>query len=79
MNTKPEPGEWRPVSEYREEFGWVPTCKLGERGFNLCRRVHGDEWVEHGSGVTTVTHHSFAAPTHFIILPEAPNDQPHDF
>lgn len=44
----------------------------GERRFNLCRRVHGDEWVEHGSGVTTVTHHSFAAPTHFIILPETP-------
>lgn len=72
---------WRPVSEYRDEFGRVLTCRRGERGVNLCHRICGDEWVESSTGVTTVTHSTFAEPTHFLrIAPfdgEAVGPSPH--
>ena len=49
---------------------WLSTCRDGEVGTNVSAlRIAADgtrEWVEAGSGRTTVTHpDSFAAPTHW--------------
>lgn len=52
----------------------VRTKRVGEAGENVCTlRVWPDgerEWVEvqKNGGRTTVTHHSFAAPTHWRYL-----------
>lgn len=51
---------------------WIRTKREGEKGENVCalnRDPDGnEEWVERGSGITTITHHSFAAPTHWKPL-----------
>lgn len=51
---------------------WLRTRREGEFGENTCAlRVWPDgdrEWIERDSGRTTVTHHSFAAPTHWKLL-----------
>jgi hypothetical protein len=47
----------------------------GEAGENVCagRLIDGEiEWMERHGGRTTVTHHSFAAPTHWQPLPAPP-------
>jgi len=61
---------WEPVGPDTPVNTWLYTAREGERGVNLCMllRIDGlDEWVEAGSGATTVTHHSFAAPTHYMV------------
>lgn len=51
---------------------WMRTKRDGEAGENICAlRVWPDgdrEWVEKASGRTTITHGSFAAPTHWRSL-----------
>jgi hypothetical protein len=49
---------------------WLLTRREGEDGFNICAlRIWPDgerEWVESGpNGRSTITHHGFAAPTHW--------------
>lgn len=48
---------------------WLET-KRGESGVNRCfcrmATIGADpEWIEHSTGVTTVTHGTFLAPTHW--------------
>lgn len=61
---------WSPESTAPTDR-WVRTHREGEMGYNVCRlRVwpEGDrEWIDR-SGRTTVTHGSFAAPTHWMEL-----------
>lgn len=61
LNWKPE--ETAPVNKY------LVTKREGEAGTNVCMlRIWPDgerEWIEMVGGRTTVTHHSFAAPTHW--------------
>jgi hypothetical protein len=65
--------EWLP--ERSAPVGlWLRTRREGERGTNICGlriwRDGGREWIEAATGRTTVTHHSFAAPTHWQYLGE---------
>lgn len=58
---------WHPVMPLGEA---LETRRDGESGANLCSAtVAGQtdelEWIELATGRTTVTHHSFAAPTHW--------------
>ncbi len=48
---------------------FLRTRREGESGENVSMLVHGDEWVDR-EGRTTVTHSTFAAPTHWMPLPE---------
>lgn len=63
---------WYPV-ELCPPRKWVETKREGEDGGNLCGWVPADrygderEWISY-DGRTTVTHHSFAPPTHFRKL-----------
>jgi hypothetical protein len=64
--------EWRPIETAPARI-WLRTKREGENGENVCAKnvsPDGDvEWVERGPyGRTTVTHHSFAAPTHWLPL-----------
>lgn len=51
---------------------WIRTKREGENGENVCALTRADdgneEWVERDGGRTTITHHSFAAPTHWRPL-----------
>lgn len=66
---------WQPI-ETAPENTWVRTKREGEDGENVCayrvlnfEPADGEwEWVERGTGRTTVTHHSFAPPTHWLPL-----------
>jgi hypothetical protein len=52
-------------------FGvWLLTHRLGEKGYNVTMRLNENEWADR-EGATTTTHHSFAAPTHFLWGKEA--------
>jgi hypothetical protein len=62
--------EWQEVGPGTPLHAWLETKREGERGVNLCTcRILciGDEpeWIEKTSGRTTVTHSTFAAPTHW--------------
>lgn len=64
---KVEEMRWRkaeeaPVGEF------LMTKREGEKGINFCMTVGGGEWVEYGTGRTTVTHHSFLPPTHYYRM-----------
>jgi len=60
---------WWLVNENTPRGVWLRTKLEGEDGENVCCLVRdGDEWVERSTGRTTVTHHSFAAPTHWRPL-----------
>jgi hypothetical protein len=62
--------QWLPESLAPANM-WLRTRRDGENGTNICGlRIWDDtrEWVEASTGVTTVTHHSFAAPTHWQYL-----------
>lgn len=66
---------WRPERDAPEGV-WLRTRRRGEAGMNICalRIIDGDrEWIEHHTkgGRTTVTHHSFAPPTHWRPLHHA--------
>lgn len=68
------PEEWWPVS-CAPANTWVRTKREGETGENVCslhripeQHGGGEEWVERDTGVTTITHGSFAAPTHWRPL-----------
>lgn len=50
---------WIPLPPERQ---WVRTMRAGEDGENEC--AVWSEWTDR-DGRTTVTHHSFAAPTHW--------------
>lgn len=58
---------------------WLRTRREGEDGENVCSAVYWPdgtvEWVERDGGRTTVTHHSFAAPTHWRLDPVAPSSK----
>lgn len=62
---------WHPIST--APFGeWLRIRRDGEIGTNICfrRRMPGDvgvEWIDR-DGRTTVTHSTFAAPTHWRPL-----------
>ena len=61
---------WNLVGDGTPLNAVLETRREGEAGTNFCHcRVVsiGDEpeWVEESTGRTTVTHHSFAAPTHW--------------
>lgn len=62
---------WEPIKSAPPQT-WLRTKRAGEYGENRCywRRIDGDiEWVdEHGR--TTVTHGSFAPPTHWAYIRE---------
>ena len=69
--------EWQPI-ETAPEFVNVYTCRKGERGVNICWR-RGDEWVEAAwQGRTTVTHHSFLPPTHWMSVEDYHTGAPHE-
>jgi hypothetical protein len=67
--------DWQPI-ETCPEGVWVRTMRDGENGENVCAwrgerpgdGVESAEWIERDGGRTTVTHHSFAAPTHWQHL-----------
>lgn len=62
---------WKAVGAGLPLNCWLETTRDGEGGRNLCKaliRTLGDpiEWIEFGpNGRTTVTHSTFAAPTHW--------------
>lgn len=69
---RPSANEWQPEATAPEGI-YVRTKRDGEDGENVC--ILGvwpegiREWCEQGpQGRTTVTHHSFAAPTHWRHL-----------
>ena len=70
---------WQPI-ETAPSNTRILTCRAGESGVNICHLLHDPEhlpegeWVESQTGRTTVTHHSFAPPTHWMPLPAAPVD-----
>lgn len=71
---------WRPVSDGMPLDLWLETKKAGEEGINIClamlRILGGElEWVEKETGVTTVTHHSFAPPTHWRFIKTDEDDE----
>lgn len=58
---------------------WIRTRREGEEGENITAWRWDDpfdpsdrEWIEKDTGRTTVTHSTFAAPTHWMPLPEPP-------
>lgn len=59
---------WQPI-ETAPHGVWLKTKRDGESGQNVCMsRKWPDgtiEWIEKNGGRTTVTHHSFAPPTHW--------------
>ncbi len=60
---------WIPISEkFPLQHTWVETMREMEDGTNICkwRMIEGEgpEWIDK-EGRTTITHHSFAAPTHW--------------
>lgn len=64
---------WRPEAA-APEMTWLQTRLEGEDGINVCcLRAWRDgkrEWIERDGGRTTITHHSFAAPSHWRYLVE---------
>lgn len=65
---------WSPVSGGPPEGEWLRTKLVGEDGesVSFCRRMHPNddlEWIS-PDGYTTVTHSTYAAPSHFKRLPE---------
>ncbi|MGA0561733.1 hypothetical protein ACO2RV_04730 [Ancylobacter sp. VNQ12] len=73
-----EPLIWRPASE--APCGrWLVTYRAGEKGWTRSLRgteqdgSASDEWCA-PDGRSTITHHSYAAPTHFldVEIPELP-------
>lgn len=69
---------WKPI-ETAPDGVWLRTKRKGEKGENVCRlRVWPDgdrEWIEIYTGRTTVTHGSFAPPTHWAPLLEPREDE----
>lgn len=73
---------WQPI-ETAPENTWLRTKRAGEAGENVLKKVvliHPEycpepetEWIDR-EGRTTVTHHSFLAPTHWMPLPEPPKE-----
>lgn len=64
--------EWQTVDN-APPYTWLRTRREGEDGENVCAWRSPDgppdkEWVERDGGRTTVTHHYFAAPTHWAPL-----------
>jgi hypothetical protein len=67
--------DWQPVGNGTPLAVWIETKRQGEARVNVCccRMMHiGDEpeWIERGSGRTTVTHGTFLPPTHWRWLRE---------
>lgn len=60
-NRRWEPAEDQPIG------GWYVTARMGERGWNITMRLTPDEWSD-SEGRTTVTHSTFAKPTHFLHI-----------
>jgi hypothetical protein len=77
-DTDPE-RPWQAVAQVWPPYGLtLETCRLGEVGTNRCCAVFAPEdivsrdpgsieWVEEGTGVTTVTHGTFLSPTHWRL------------
>lgn len=66
-----EQAKWRKVDAATPDGQWLITAMEGEKESNITwlRRLGGnDEWIDI-DGRTTVTHHSFSAPSHFQLLP----------
>lgn len=59
---------WQPLPPERQ---FVRTKREGEDGENVC--ALWSEWTDK-AGRTTVTHHSFATPTHWMPLPDPPKE-----
>lgn len=64
-----ENNSWLPVDAATPVGVWLETRREGEDGTNVCQCIGNPaidpEWVEAVGGRTTVTHNSFAAPTHW--------------
>lgn len=84
MRERAEEAEWRPASEAPN--GWHRTYRLGEDGatWSHCwTDKFGDrEWSD-PQGRTTVTHGTYAPPTHYLAvkappLPLPPSSSPED-
>lgn len=77
---------WQPI-ETAPENTWLRTKRVGEAGENVSKKVvhvHPEhcpepeiEWVDR-EGRTTVTHHSFLPPTHWMPLAACPPCDPAD-
>lgn len=70
MTTDTQP-EWQTINSAPRET-WLRTRREGESGENICAwraepgaTIQDAEWIERDGGRTTVTHHSFAPPTHW--------------
>lgn len=63
------PSGWRPIAEAPEGVVLI-TARVGEKRSTIAARK-GDEWFA-PDGRTTVTHHSYLPPTHFMPLPAPP-------
>lgn len=62
--------QWEPIATAPERK-WVRTKLMGEKGSNICfYRICPDgewEWIDR-DGRTTITHSTFAAPSHWAPL-----------
>lgn len=64
---------WTPLAEGAPVGRWIETMREGEGGTNVCMATiyyigEDPEWSEREGGRTTVTHHSFAPPTHWRFI-----------
>lgn len=62
-------GGWRPI-ECAPSEKWLLTHRADEKTWNVCwLSADRTEWSDQ-MGRTTITHHSFAPPTHWFDIPE---------
>ncbi len=64
-------GEWQPIETAPAEL-WLVTCREGERYASIASTPDGEEWCA-TDGRTTVTHHTYLPPTHWLcVVPRVP-------
>ena len=72
--------QWRTI-ETAPKDRWLITWREGEKHTSIAsKREWPDgeaEWIS-GDGSTTITHHSYAPPTHYLMPPPAPDIRSED-